>query len=156
MVVFTLLIPIWRGFHFYFSHRFIHVRPIYRFVHSLHHRNTDIEPAAGLCMHPIEHMYYFSCIAPSLYLYLSPFHFAFNGWHLLLSPAASHSGWEDHLQSDQFHYLHHARFECNFGSASFPLDNMFGTFDDVLIKPDDASAIPDTAATVSTGEAIVE
>ena len=22
-------------------------------------------------------------------------------------PAASHSGWEDHMQSDQYHYLHH-------------------------------------------------
>jgi len=90
-----------------------------------------------LCMHPVEHLYYFSCIAPSLYLYMSPFIFAWNGWHLLLSPAASHSGWEDHMQSDQFHYLHHARFECNYGSASIPLDNMFGTFFDVLIKPED-------------------
>ena len=34
------------------------------------------------------------------------------GMHLLLSPAASHSGWEDHMQSDQFHYIHHAKFEC--------------------------------------------
>lgn len=140
MVLFTLAVPVWRGLHFYFAHRFIHIRPMYRFVHSLHHRNTDIEPAAGLCMHPVEHMYYFSCIAPSLYLYLSPFHFAFNGWHLLLSPAASHSGWEDHMQSDQFHYLHHARFECNYGSASFPLDNMFGTFVDVLDNTDDAGS----------------
>lgn len=54
----------------------------YRFVHSLHHRNTDIEPFAGLCMHPIEHLYYFSCIAPSLYFYMSPFHFLWNGIHL--------------------------------------------------------------------------
>ena len=26
----------------------------------------------------------------------------------------------------QFHYLHHARFECNYGSASVPLDALFG------------------------------
>ena len=44
---------------------------------------------------------------------MSPFHMLFNGMHLLLSPAGSHSGWEDHVQSDQFHYLHHAKFECN-------------------------------------------
>jgi sterol desaturase/sphingolipid hydroxylase (fatty acid hydroxylase superfamily) len=138
-----LLVPIWRGFHFYFAHRFIHIRPMYRFVHSLHHRNTDIEPFAGLCMHPVEHMYYFSCIAPSLYIYASPIIFAWNGWHLLLSPAASHSGWEDHMQSDQFHYLHHARFECNYGSASIPLDNMFGTFVDVLAQPTDTKEDPE-------------
>ena len=59
------------------------------------------------------HRYYFSCLAPSLYFQMSPFHMLFNGMHLLLSPAGSHSGWEDHVQSDQFHYLHHAKFECN-------------------------------------------
>jgi len=124
----TALIPIWRGCHFYFAHRLIHVRFLYKFVHSLHHRNVDIEPFAGLTMHPIEHLYYFSCIMPSLYFYMSPFHLLFNGMHLLLSPAASHSGWEDHVQSDQFHYVHHAKFWCNYGSASLPLDNLFGTF----------------------------
>lgn len=40
-----------------------------------------------------------------------------NGMHLLLSPAASHSGWEDNIQSDQFHYLHHRFFECNYGTS---------------------------------------
>jgi sterol desaturase/sphingolipid hydroxylase (fatty acid hydroxylase superfamily) len=84
---------------------------LYKYVHSLHHRNTDIEPFSGLCMHPVEHLYYFSCVLPSLYFYMSPFHMMWNGMHLLLSPAASHSGWEDHMQSDQFHYLHHAKFE---------------------------------------------
>ena len=63
---------------------------------------------------------------------MHPFHFLWNGIHMLLSPAASHSGWEDHMQSDQFHYLHHKKFECNYGSASFPLDNLFGTFRETL------------------------
>eukprot|EP00811_Abedinium_folium_P034029 NODE_6947_length_1622_cov_14.913712.p1 GENE.NODE_6947_length_1622_cov_14.913712~~NODE_6947_length_1622_cov_14.913712.p1 ORF type:complete len:424 (+),score=60.42 NODE_6947_length_1622_cov_14.913712:99-1370(+) len=132
MLIYTLLVPIWRSVHFYFSHRLIHARPLYKFVHSLHHRNTDIEPFAGLCMHPVEHMWYLSCIAPSLYLLGSPVHFLFNGMHLLLSPAASHSGFEDHMQSDQFHYLHHAYFGCNYGSAGVPLDRLFGTFRDKL------------------------
>ena len=26
---------------------------------------------------------------------------------IMILPAASHSGWEDHMQSDQYHYLHH-------------------------------------------------
>eukprot|EP00041_Stephanoeca_diplocostata_P013847 m.246154 g.246154 ORF g.246154 m.246154 type:complete len:433 (+) comp19488_c0_seq2:184-1482(+) len=134
LVAWTLFIPVWRGMHFYFAHRFIHIRALYKFVHSLHHRNGDIEPFAGLCMHPIEHLYYFSCLAPSIWCATSPFIMLFNGMHLLLSPACSHSGWEDHWQSDQFHYLHHARFECNYGSASLPLDHWFGTFRDRLGK----------------------
>lgn len=49
--------------------------------------------------------------------------------HLLLSPAASHSGYEDHFQSDVFHYLHHRYFECNYaGSDAAFMYIAFGTF----------------------------
>jgi sterol desaturase/sphingolipid hydroxylase (fatty acid hydroxylase superfamily) len=106
------LIPLWRDIHFYFSHRFLHFRPLYRQVHSVHHRNTDIEPFAGLSMHPIEHLYYFACILPNLILYASPFHALWNGVHLLISPAAGHSGYEDHWQANNFHYCHHRYPEC--------------------------------------------
>ena len=36
------------------SARFIHIRALYKHIHAVHHRNTDIEPFAGLSMHPIE------------------------------------------------------------------------------------------------------
>ena len=49
-----LAIPIWRDIHFYSAHRFLHIRPLYRLVHSLHHRNTDPEPFSGMTMHPVE------------------------------------------------------------------------------------------------------
>ena len=122
-------VPLWRSIHFYFAHRFLHYTPLYKQVHSLHHRNTDIEPFSGLCMHPVEHLYYFSCVLPSLVFYCSPYAFFWNGVHLLLSPAASHSGYEDHFQSDIFHYLHHRYFECNYaGSDAAFMDIAFGTF----------------------------
>ena len=123
-------VPLWRTWHFYFAHRLLHVRPLYKYVHSLHHRNTDVEPFAGLCMHPVEHLYYFACVMPTLFLFASPFAAMWNGVHLLISPAASHSGYEDHFQSDQFHYLHHRYFECNYGPTDCPLDQWFGTFRD--------------------------
>jgi len=122
-------VPLWRSIHFYFAHRFLHYTPLYKQVHSLHHRNTDIEPFSGLCMHPVEHLYYFACVLPSLVFYCSPYTFVWNGVHLLLSPAASHSGYEDHFQSDVFHYLHHRYFECNYaGSDAAFMDIAFGTF----------------------------
>ena len=49
---------------------------------------------------------------------VSQWSWAHPGIHLLISPAASHSGWEDHFQSDQFHYLHHVKFECNYGTVT--------------------------------------
>lgn len=125
-------VPLFRELHFYFAHRFIHIKTLYKYVHSLHHRNTDIEPFAGLCMHPIEHLYYYSCMGPSFYIFASPFAFMWNGVHLLISPAASHSGFEDNFQSDQFHYLHHRYFECNYGTGTFPFDLWFGTFRESL------------------------
>jgi len=121
------LTPAWRDVHFFFAHRFLHFKPLYAQVHSLHHRNTDIEPFAGLSMHPVEHLYYYACVLPSLVLYLSPFALLWNGMHLVLSPAAGHSGVEDHAQANSFHYMHH-RCECGRGrrrrSAS-PLRRFF-------------------------------
>jgi len=76
----------------------------------------------------IEHLYYYSCVGPSLVFKMSPFHTMWHLIHLLISPAASHSGWENCMQADQFHYLHHRKFECNYGTAGEPLDRWFGTY----------------------------
>jgi sterol desaturase/sphingolipid hydroxylase (fatty acid hydroxylase superfamily) len=108
-----LLVPAWREINFYICHRLIHIRPFYGMIHSLHHRNKDIEPFSGLSMHPVEHFYYYACVAPSLIPGLTPFAFLWNGVHLLVSPGASHSGYEDHMQSDAFHYFHHRYYEVS-------------------------------------------
>jgi sterol desaturase/sphingolipid hydroxylase (fatty acid hydroxylase superfamily) len=36
------------------------------------------------------------------------------------------------MQSDQYHYLHHRFFECNYGTGAVPFDKWFGTFRDSL------------------------
>jgi hypothetical protein len=129
-----LVIPLWRDLHFYFAHRFSHIRAFYKYVHSLHHRNIDPQPFSGLCMHPVEHLVYFSnAITPSLFLPVSPIIYLWNFIHLTIAPAAGHSGFEDHFQADQYHYIHHAKFECNYGSPSSAwIDQFFGTFREKL------------------------
>mmetsp|Transcript_50061 Transcript_50061/g.116836 ORF Transcript_50061/g.116836 Transcript_50061/m.116836 type:complete len:451 (+) Transcript_50061:117-1469(+) len=134
-VFWVLAMPLWRDLHFYVAHRFIHIRAVYKFVHSLHHRNTDPEPFSGMTMHPVEHLYYFSnALIPTLYFSgLSPFQFYWCFFHLAIAPAGGHSGWEDHFQSDQYHYVHHAKFECNYGSPmSGFIDQWCGTFREKL------------------------
>lgn len=126
-----LLVPVLRDVHFYIAHRFVHIRAIYRFVHALHRRNTDPEPFSGITMHPIEHLYYYgNAFLPAFYVVnLSPLVLLWCFIHLALSPAASHSGFEDHWSSDQYHIVHHQRFECNYGSPnSAYLDLACGTF----------------------------
>lgn len=156
-IIVLMGIPLWRSFHFYFAHRLLHFSPLYQQVHSLHHRNTDTEPFSGLCMHPIEHLYYYSCILPSLFFICSPFAFLWNGVHLLLSPAASHSGWEDHFQSDAYHYLHHRYFECNYsGTDTAFLDILFGTFKGSLSEiPSPRDDAKSNLFTVATNEFIL-
>jgi len=127
-----LFVPFYRDVHFYFAHRLIHFRVLYKYVHSLHHRNNDVEPYSGMAMHPVEHLYYIGCVGLSLWIHASPFVLLWNGVHLQISPAAAHSGWEDHYISDQHHYIHHAKFECNYGNGNIPLDKWFGTFREKL------------------------
>ncbi len=134
-VLWSLFTPIYRQVHFYFIHRLLHIRPLYKYVHSLHHKNTDPEPWSGLCMHPIEHLFYYSCTALPLLFLQHPFHVFYNGQHAMLSPAEAHSGFEDHNGADLMHYIHHAKFECNYGDGSFVMDKIFGTFRESLEKP---------------------
>lgn len=43
-LVVLFLIPIWHSFHYYWMHRFLHWKPLYRSVHAVHHRNVNIGP----------------------------------------------------------------------------------------------------------------
>lgn len=124
-----ILLPNFRDIHFYFSHRLMHAPFLYKYIHSVHHRNVDIEPFSGLCMHPLEHMLYYTCYAPCLFFCWHPLILFWMGVHVVISPAASHSGYEDHFSADLVHYLHHRYTDCNFGvPQSIPFDVWFGTY----------------------------
>jgi sterol desaturase/sphingolipid hydroxylase (fatty acid hydroxylase superfamily) len=73
---------------------------------------------------------------------LHPFLLFWNGFHILISPFASHSGWEDHFSADLHHYLHHRYYECNYG-AGIPFDKWFGTYRDKL-KPQHSTEMMST------------
>ncbi len=124
--------------HFYANHRLLHTRRLYRWVHSLHHRNVNVGPWAGVSMHPLEHVLYFS--APLMFLAIpaNPYLITLTATYLLLSPAPSHSGFDRYVITgevtvaggDRFHTLHHRYFDCNYGTSLVPLDKWFGTWND--------------------------
>ena len=137
-VVMILLVHLWRDLHFYLIHRLIHFEPFYSIAHRIHHKNVNPGPWSGLAMHPIEHLFYFSC---ALLYIIFPFHPAFvivALVHAGLSPAPGHSGFERiKIAEDKTfdseahaHYLHHKYFECNYADGILPLDRWFGTFHD--------------------------
>ena len=112
--------------------------PLYRHVHSLHHRNVNIGPWSGISMHPIEHVIYFSSMLIHLVVPSHPVLIMFHGYMLSLSAIFGHTGFHEMMIGNRarvavghfHHQLHHRYFECNYGSVDFPLDVWFGTFHD--------------------------
>lgn len=142
-VSWLLFVIYWRDFHFYFAHRIMHPwfrkkkwfdigAFLYRHAHSLHHKSYNTGPWSGLSMHPYEHLLYFSCVFCPSILGISqhPIHFLFNHWHVLISPLPGHDGFDQPGGGSYFHYLHHAHFECNYGTPMVPLDKWFGSYED--------------------------
>lgn len=137
-VLLMLLIPLFREIHFYAIHRLIHWPLLYRVVHRLHHYNVNPGPWSGLAMHPVEHLFYFSCVLAHWIVPSHPLHAMFNLFHAGLSPALAHAGFDRvalgrrssfHAES-YAHYLHHKYFECNYADGTIPLDKWLGTFHD--------------------------
>jgi len=137
-LLWSLFVPYWRDFHFYWIHRLMHpwkTKPdpglwLYRVAHSLHHKSYNTGPWSGLSMHPIEHLIYFTCVWVPFFVLQHPFHFMFNKWHALLAPLPGHDGFDQPGGGSYYHFLHHAHFECNYGTPLVPFDKLFGTYED--------------------------
>ncbi len=133
-----LLAPFIHAVHFYFVHRLLHWRPLYRRVHSVHHLNVEVGPWSGLAMHPVEQLLYFSTVVVQWALALHPLNALFQIFIAAFSPALGHSGFEKLMlgrrlgvdSGNHFHDLHHRYFDCNYGGSLVPLDRVFGSFHD--------------------------
>lgn len=123
--------------HFYFVHRLLHWKPLYRF-HDLHHKNVNIGPWSGLSMHPVEHVIYLSSMLLHLVIASHPFHMLYHNFFLTAGASAGHTGYQNIDVKgrnaldigDLFHQLHHRYYNCNYGQMFVPLDKWFGSFHD--------------------------
>ena len=130
-----LAIPFWTSLHFYFVHRLLHWRPLYRIAHALHHRNDNVGPWSGLSMHPIEHLLYLSSILIHAAFASHPLLIFFHMQWNTLGAASSHTGFEaltfrgrPILVLGSFHHqLHHRFYDCNYGNPFMPWDRWLGT-----------------------------
>ena len=137
-VLLLVLIPVWSSFHFYWTHRFLHWKPVYRTVHSRHHTNVNVGPWSGLSMHPVEILIYFSSVLIHLVVASSPFHMLYHMQYLTFNAVTSHTGYDSLLVRERklvplgrfHHQLHHRYFECNYGNLYIPFDKWFGSFHD--------------------------
>ena len=138
LVLMILLLPAWETCHFFAIHRLIHWPPLYRRVHSLHHRNTNIGPWSGLSMHPVEHLLYLSTVLVHFVVPANPLLIIFHLQYFTLSAATTHCGYQGIVVGGRLvlplgtyhHQLHHRYFECNYGGLEVPWDVWSGSFHD--------------------------
>lgn len=140
-VVWVLLMTHLRVPHFYIIHRLLHPwRPrgvfskipdvgsfLYKHIYSLHHKSHNPTTFSGTSMHPVEALLYYSaaCI-PVL-----------GGTHCTIVLACiidcaigawtGHDGFDFPGGGDDFHQLHHAHFDCNYGTSIVAVDQIMGT-----------------------------
>ena len=137
-LMWLITLPHWRIGHFYFVHRLIHpwrstVIPdigqvLYSHVHALHHKSYNPTSWSGISMHPIESfLYYTVCFIPLLGG-AHPFILLTAKVDATLGAILGHDGFEYPGSASFPHYLHHAKFEVNYGENLVPLDWLFGTF----------------------------
>ncbi len=133
-----VFIPFFSTLHFYFIHRLLHWRPLYRIAHSVHHRNDNLGPWSGFSMHPIEHIMYLSSVLLHVVLMSHPLHIIFHCQWNAIGANVTHAGFESltfrgkpvFYLTSFFHQMHHRYYDCNYGNPFMPLDRLFGSFHD--------------------------
>lgn len=136
---------------FYWTHRLMHHRSIYRYTHRVHHLSVNPSPWAAYSFHPLEAILE-AGIVPVL-LIVMPLHpitffgfitvmLAFNVYgHLgyeLFPPAVYRHPLGRWLNTSVYHNLHHERFTGNYGLYFTFWDRICGTLrtdsDDKIIE----------------------
>ncbi|XP_065342993.1 fatty acid hydroxylase domain-containing protein 2-like [Cloeon dipterum] len=121
-------------FNFYYSHRMLHHKSVYKYFHKKHHEWTYPVSVMAICCHPVEH-----CFLNMFTVLLGPFllgsHMATSLAFLVMAMLLilhDHSGF--HLPfaySSQFHIFHHLRINQCFGVIGL-LDWLHGT--DIIFR----------------------
>jgi Delta7-sterol 5-desaturase len=156
---FVATIPIMILIHdayFYWSHRLLHWRPIFRVVHAVHHRSNNPSPWAALSFHPLEALVQAGVfVILAFFIPVHPFALLiFFLWttfsnvigHLgfeIFSRRFTASRWGRWCNSSTNHNLHHQKPHGNYGLFFRFWDEWMGTthsnYDEVLRSMQEAA-----------------
>lgn len=117
----------------YYAHRALHIKPLFKRIHHVHHRFVATSPWVVTAMHPAEFLTFQA--VTFIPLFLLPVHYAaaiFVFVYTLIFNIIDHSGvklssrwpWQG---PTTFHDDHHAHFHCNFGQHLMLWDRLHGT-----------------------------
>lgn len=148
---------------FYFSHRAMHHRAVFRFFHRSHHRSVKPNPWTGYAVHPLESL--FDAVLPTLViLFLVPKHpvaYLIFLWIDVVYAVYGHMGIELYPRGFSRHWLgrwintatahdaHHATGKWNYSYYFLFWDRVLGTLDPAYDQRFDEATLPATARTQS-------
>jgi len=128
---------------FYWSHRFMHWRPVFKYFHAGHHKSISPTPWAIFAFQPLEAILQFVCLSLIIiFIPLKPLILlAYLSYDSMIN-IAGHTGYEmippwmsKHwlfrgLNNVTHHDNHHTNMRCNFGAFFNVWDRWMGTFVD--------------------------
>ena len=131
---------LWHDFYFYWTHRLLHSRWLFRRVHGVHHRSRNPSPWAAYAFHPVE-AFINSLVTPlalmvvplhGLVLLVFTFHQIVRNAHGHLSIETMPRGFARHWLGGRFtttthHHLHHETAQGNYGLWFTWWDRWMGT-----------------------------
>ncbi|MBI1286323.1 MAG: sterol desaturase [Flavobacteriales bacterium] len=125
---------------FYWTHRLMHWKPIFKYVHLVHHKSTDPTPWAAFSFHPTEAFIQIAYVP--IMVCLVPLHpIAILTWALyqftlnmlghlgfeLLPKGFTKSKWTFWHNTSTHHNMHHKYFSCNYSLYFNVWDRLMGT-----------------------------
>ncbi|HEY8929171.1 MAG TPA: sterol desaturase family protein [Mucilaginibacter sp.] len=168
--------------YFYWTHRLMHWKPLFKYVHKTHHLSINPTPFAAYAFHPIEAVVEVGIIP--LIAFTIPHHasaIGIFGVYSLLLNVAGHLGYElfpkgfaSHWlfkwhNTSTHHNMHHRLVKCNYGLYFNFWDRVMGTnhatyeksYDEVIARREEGKAIRaamkngDTGITFSEPEKVL-
>ena len=140
MLLSFVLITIWHETWFYWAHRIMHHKSIYRHVHAVHHRSINPTPVAAYNFHWLEAIVEGIYLVPFLLVVPMHFHvYLAHTFYAMIMNIYFHSGFEFYPQgftrgkvfkwinTSTHHNMHHSKFNGNYSLYFNFWDRIMGT-----------------------------
>jgi len=150
--------------YFYWTHRWMHTKAVYKYVHKVHHLSTNPSPWAAMAFHPVESVVEAGVIV--LIPLIFPVHPLAIGLFLLFMMAYNvygHLGYELYpkgfsktsigkwVNTSVNHNMHHQQFTGNYGLYFLFWDRIMGTvqstydekFDEIQSRKNSITSLQD-------------